>query len=62
MKLAHSVVALDDSGNTLKELLRTLDRNKAKLKLETLDDALMRRTRSIDGTRVAEYAIVSEPM
>lgn len=62
MKLSYSVVAYDDSGSPIKEILRTIVKSKAKAKLEELDAALEERSRRLGGVKVAEYKLVSEPV
>jgi hypothetical protein len=62
MKMAYNVMAYDESGSSIKELLRTVDKGKAKAKLEELEEALEKRARRIGGVRVGSYGIEKEPV
>ena len=62
MKLNHTVVALNASGQTLKEIMSTLDLDKARSTSGELSEALAKRQRRIRGELVAGYEVVSEPM
>ncbi len=57
MKWAYNIIAYDESGDPIKEILRTPSKSKAEAILDELEEALEKRAKRIRGVRVAEYGI-----